>query len=276
MAVVAAGGGWHPRFDDTFAWEHDATLLFAHRGALMGLPENSRAALEQARALGFRAVEVDVRRTRDGTLALFHDETAHRMLGIDAAFGELTLAQLRAHKLQVEGRDSGHTVPTLQEVFQRLGPSLLFYLDMKDKDFEAADEVAALIDTFGMHERTVVASVDPLFIAYLEQHHPAVNTALERFDFAQVWLYRLIPSRWKPDYLAGLARKVTPQHVEWLAEEGLKSKRIVYGVDSPQYDRMIGLGIAKLIVGYDPEVHSGELSRGARVERALAAPRQER
>jgi glycerophosphoryl diester phosphodiesterase len=103
LALVVAGGGWSPRFDDSFRSPDNALLLFAHRGAATGVPENSEASLAQARRLGFRAVEIDVRKTKDGTLALFHDETAQRMLGLDAAFGDLTLAQLRARSESTAG-----------------------------------------------------------------------------------------------------------------------------------------------------------------------------
>jgi glycerophosphoryl diester phosphodiesterase len=151
-------------------------------------------------------------------------------------------------------------VPTLRDVFERFGGSLGFYIDMKNKGFEEADQVAALIEASGMRERTVVASVDPLFISYLEHRHPGINTALERFDYAQVWLYQLIPTRWKPDYLSGLARKVSPEHVQWLQARGLLPKRIVYGADAPQHERMLRLGIVKLIVRYDPALHATGLS----------------
>lgn len=261
LALVLAGGGWRPRFDDSFAWPGDAVLLFAHRGVVVGVPENSEASLAQAQQRGFRAVEIDVRKTKDGVLALFHDRTAARMLGLDAEFRELTLEQLGRRRLRVEDRESTSTVPTLREVFRQFGPALLFYLDMKDKGFEDADQVVALIEEFGLHERTILASVDPLFISYVEHRHPRVNTALERFDFSQVWLYQLMPTRWKPDYLAGLARKVTPAHVEWLEKQRLSPKRIVYEAGGTNYERMLQSGITKAIVDYDPAVHSAVLSR---------------
>jgi len=176
-------------------------------------------------------------------------------------FRELTLEQLRGRKLRFEGQESTNTVPTLREVFRQFGPALLFYLDMKNKRFEDADQIVALIEEFGLRERTILASVDPLFIAYVEHRHPRVNTALERFDFSQVWLYRLIPARWKPDYLSGLARKVTPAHVEWLEKQRLLPKRITYEADGPNYDRMLQFGIGKAIVDYDPAVHSPVLSQ---------------
>ena len=260
LVLVVVGGGLSPRFDDTFAWPRNSTLLFAHRGVALTVPENSEAALSEAQRFGFRAVEIDVRKTKGGELALFHDKTARRRLGIDVAFSELTSEQLKSG-LRFDGKATTNSVPTLREVFQKFGRTQRFYLDMKNKGFEDADQIVGLIDEFGLHDQSILASVDPLFVAYVEHKYPKVNTALERFDFFQTWLYRLIPKRWKPDYLSGFARKVTPGHVEWLKKERLLSKRIVYEVLGPDYERMMNFGITKAIVDYDPNVHSRALSQ---------------
>ena len=259
--LVLAGGGLSPRFDDTFAWQGDSALLFAHRGVDLSVPENSEASLAESLRLGFLAVEIDARKTKDGELVLFHDKTGRRLLGRNEPFNELTWDQVKGSKLHFQGKATTNNVPTLREVFQKFGQTLRFYLDMKNKGFKDADQIVALIDEFGLYDRTILASVDPLFITYVEHKYPKVNTALERFDFFQVWLYRLIPKRWKPDYLSGLARKVTPGHVEWLKQKQLLSKRIVYDVDAADYDRMLKFGITKAIVDYDPRVHSRTLSQ---------------
>jgi glycerophosphoryl diester phosphodiesterase len=221
----------------------------------LNAPENCDASLAEARRVGFQAVEIDVRKTRDGELALFHDRSAQPMLGLNAEFSDLTLNAVRAGGLSFQGRETTNTVPTLREVFQKHGKQLMFYLDMKEKGFADADKIVALIDEFGLYDRTILASVDPLFVAYVEQKYPRVNTALERFDVFQVGLYRLIPRKWKPDYLSGFARKLTPGHVKWLKQEGLLSKRIVYGADGANYVRAMEFGISKAIVNYDPLVH---------------------
>jgi len=263
LLLALAGGGLRPRLDDTFAREGDSVFLFAHRGVGVSVPENSEASLAEAQRLGFRAVEIDVRKTKDGELALLHDSSARTMLGLDVEFSELTLAQVKGCKLLFAGKETASSVPTLREVFQRFGKTFLFYIDMKDKGFRDADKVVALMEEFGLLDRAILASVDPLFIAYVEQKYPKVNTALERFDVFQVWLYRLIPTRWKPDYLSGSARKVTPGHVKWLKKEQLLSRRIVYETGGTNYDRMLDFGITKAIVDYDPRVHSRALSQPA-------------
>jgi len=217
--------------------------------------------LTEAQRLGFRAVEIDVRKTKDGELVLSHDKSAGRMLGLDVEFRELNWDQVKGRNLLWEGNATTNHVPTLREVFQKFGKTLRFYLDMKNKGFQDADQIAALIDEFGLYDRTILASVDPIFVAYTEHKHPKVNTALERFDVFQVWLYRLIPKRWKPDYLSGAARRVTPGHVEWLRKQRLLSKRIVYEAGGTNYDRILNFGITKAIVDYDPGVHSQALSQ---------------
>jgi glycerophosphoryl diester phosphodiesterase len=261
LSLVLVGGGWRPRLDDTFAWEGDTVLLFAHRGVCVSVPENSEASLSEALRLGFQAVEIDVRKTRDNELVLFHDPTATKMLGLKGALSDWTLEQVRGCKLLFAGQETTNSVPTLREIFQKYGHRLRFYLDMKNRGLRDADRIVALIDEFQLHDRTILASVNPLFVAYVEHHYPKVNTALERFDYFQVWLYRLTPSRWKPDFPSGLARKVTPGHIEWLRREKLLSRRIAYEADGPDYVRILNHGITKAVVDYDPAVHSQILSR---------------
>ena len=261
LGLVFAGGGLSARFDDTFAWPDDATLLFAHRGVDLTVPENTEASLTEAQRVGFLAVEIDVRKTKDGELVLFHDKSARRNLGIDAPFSDLTWDRIRDSGLRFAGQPTTNSVPTLREVFQKFEKTLRFYLDMKNRGFKDADQIVALIDEFGLYDRTILASVDPFFVAYVEHKYPKVNTGLERFDFFQVWLYRLIPKRWKPDFLSGFARKATPGHVDWLRKKQLLSKRIVYEVDATNYDRMLNLGISKAIVDYDPGIHARALSQ---------------
>src|SRR3978361_1370580 len=66
------------------------TAIIAHRGASADYPENTVAAFRAAGALGANWVELDVRRTADGALAVHHD--AH--LGDGRASGEAAAAAL--------------------------------------------------------------------------------------------------------------------------------------------------------------------------------------
>ena len=51
----------------------------AHRGCMEAGPENSRTAFDAAVTLGAGGVEIDVRKTRDGKLVVFHDADVRRL-----------------------------------------------------------------------------------------------------------------------------------------------------------------------------------------------------
>ena len=55
--------------------EHEGTYLVAHRGAHIIAPENTVESIHQAKILGYQAVEIDVRTSRDGVNFLMHDDT---------------------------------------------------------------------------------------------------------------------------------------------------------------------------------------------------------
>lgn len=69
------------------------TAVFAHRGCTDGLTENTVEAFAEAGRRGADGVELDVRRTADGALAVHHDAEI-RGLG---PVCELTVRQLPAH-----------------------------------------------------------------------------------------------------------------------------------------------------------------------------------
>lgn len=65
-------------------------LVIAHRGASTAFPENTLAAFAGAVAQGADGIELDVRRTADGGLALSHDDTlADGRLVVETALADL-------------------------------------------------------------------------------------------------------------------------------------------------------------------------------------------
>jgi glycerophosphoryl diester phosphodiesterase len=69
------------------------TAVFAHRGCTEGFTENTIEAFAEARRLGADGVELDVRLTADGALAIHHDAEIPGIGTID----QLAVADLPAH-----------------------------------------------------------------------------------------------------------------------------------------------------------------------------------
>src|SRR6202453_3975674 len=73
--------------------EPSVTAIFAHRGRTDGFVENTLEAFAEAKRLGADGVELDVRLTADGALAVLHDPAIDGL----GPVAELTVADLPAH-----------------------------------------------------------------------------------------------------------------------------------------------------------------------------------
>ncbi|WP_055568555.1 glycerophosphodiester phosphodiesterase [Streptomyces atriruber] len=109
---------------------HDRPLVVAHRGASAYAPENTFAAIDKARDMGFRWVENDVQRTKDGELVIVHDDTLKRTTNVEEVFpdrapwkvADFTAAEIA--KLDAGSwfspKYAGQRVPTLKQYMRRV------------------------------------------------------------------------------------------------------------------------------------------------------------
>jgi len=105
--------------------------VIGHRGAPAVAPENTLPSFRRAVEDGADAVELDLRATADGRLAVIHDETVDRTTDGSGPVAEMTLEALRAldagHGFSPDRgatfpfRGEGVRVPTLEEVTDALG-----------------------------------------------------------------------------------------------------------------------------------------------------------
>src|SRR5215212_6994015 len=86
-------------------------IVVGHRGAAALEPENTLRAFRRGIELGCDYLECDVHLTRDGRLAVIHDETVDRTTDGHGPVAGLTLDALR----QLDA-GLGERVPTLEEV----------------------------------------------------------------------------------------------------------------------------------------------------------------
>lgn len=113
-------------------------LVIVHRGATAFAPENSLEAYAAAMDYGADGVEVDVRRTRDGVLVLFHDDMLDRLTD---GFGPLNLLTLRdLLGLRPEwafGRLRSFRPTTFAALLDLVRERhMLLHLDLKEPDLE--------------------------------------------------------------------------------------------------------------------------------------------
>jgi glycerophosphoryl diester phosphodiesterase len=107
--------------------------IVGHRGAPATEPENTLRSFARALDLGVAAVELDVQLTRDGLLAVIHDDTLDRTTNGRGPVQDRTLEEL--HSLDA-GR--GEPVPSLEAVFDLVRGRAHLMVEMKHPEAAAA------------------------------------------------------------------------------------------------------------------------------------------
>jgi glycerophosphoryl diester phosphodiesterase len=126
----------------------DRCLIIAHRGAwgtaVPNTPaENTLEAFDAAIALGADMIELDVRRTRDGQLIVFHDARVKAVPTSSLPYDALTTRHTK-------GRP-----PLLQDVLELTKDRIALNLEIKESGY--IEDTIALLRPFGL-ERCLVSS----------------------------------------------------------------------------------------------------------------------
>jgi glycerophosphoryl diester phosphodiesterase len=154
------------------AWTTLTQYRYAHRGLhdkAHGIPENSMAAFRRAVDRGFGA-ELDVHLTRDGRLAVIHDDSLLRTAGVDVKASDLTADELRQYRL--EGTEE--RIPFLEEVLPLFEGKTPLIVELKVEGNAGALSQAAcdLLDQFSVEY--CIESFHPQAILWLKQNRPQV------------------------------------------------------------------------------------------------------
>ena len=202
------------------------TEIIAHRGASAAFPENTVEAFRGARGLGASWVELDVRRTADGRLAVHHD--AH--LSDGRAIVELRAAELPSR------------VPSLAEALDAcapLGVNVEIKNSPNDVDFDATAALVepVIADIRAGSVEVLVSSFHAPTLDRVRAVDPSIETGQLTFDLSDP------PRTVQRAVAAGHAAlhpfdvTVTPGLVELAHEAGLRLN--VWTVDDPT--RMVAL-----------------------------------
>jgi hypothetical protein len=144
------------------------TIVIVHRGASAFAPENSLAAYAAAMDYGSDGCEVDLRRTRDGVLVLFHDDMLDHLTGGFGAVSQLTYEELAALRPQRQcGRALYGGAPTFAALLELARQrAMLLHLDVKEPGLE--DDIARQLDNADAWDHVV--SINTYNAARLRTH----------------------------------------------------------------------------------------------------------
>ncbi len=107
--------------------QQNSPMIIAHRGASGYATENTLAAVQKAIELNIHAIEVDIWRTTDDSLVVFHDNNTKRLAGDSLVISQSTFSELRALTLPGDQK-----IPTIREVLEMLPPNMKIVIELKN------------------------------------------------------------------------------------------------------------------------------------------------
>ena len=216
-------------------------LIIGHRGASTDAPENTLYAFNLAMEQGADGFELDVQLSRYGELVIFHDFTVDRLTEGAGRVTDLTLAELQSLTLPDEQK-----IPTLDELFETLGPQPLYNIEIKvsgvwDQGVETA--VADRIHSHHLENRVLVSSFSPFSVQRARRALSSTTpVALIRYRKFPNYNYLLASSEAEHPYY-GLVDK---KYMAWARKRDYKVN--VWTVDDPaEAKRLVDLGVDGII-----------------------------
>ena len=229
-------------------------LLIGHRGASGYRPENTMAAFQLAAEQGADGIEFDVRLSADGQVVIIHDELVDRTTNGHGLVSEMELAQLRT----LDAGD-GEQIPTLVQLFETMGDSLLYNIEIKEyqwrnKGLETA--VFNLIQQYNLQNHVIISTFSPFALRRAQKAVAGtVPTALCRL---LEWKYQ----HHMYHFIDGDAdhpkhTMIDEQYMAWAKKRGYRTN--TWTVDDPaEAQRLAKLGVHGIITN-TPDVIRGAL-----------------
>ncbi len=158
-------------------------LLFGHRGCSKAYPENTLAAFRGILENNIPGVELDIHMCKSGELVVMHDFNTLRTTGVDALVEDLDYNEVK--KLDAGALFSpdfkGERVPSLEEVFELMGNSVYYDIEIKHhrRKYGIMEKKAIeLIKKFELEERVIVSSFNPFAVKGVKKYDPSLPTAV--------------------------------------------------------------------------------------------------
>jgi len=205
-------------------------LALAHRGDWSSAPENTVAAFRAAERAGANMVELDVRRTSDGRVAVVHDATLERVWGSPLEVAGATLEELLAV------RRGDHGVATLEDALACVSLPVMV-------DYSRADVVEPALEAI----QSAGALDRVLFSGENLAGHRRIRVLAPDARIALTWTRREPPSdallhELEPEYFNPPWELLDAEVVDAMHARGRKVS--TWTIDDPhEMRRMIDLGV---------------------------------
>ena len=209
-------------------------LILGHRGAA-SLPENTVPSFEKALELGAHGVELDVRLTGDGKLAVVHGSVVG------------TRAVQSSTYDQIRKLPKGFEVPLLEDVLKTFGQKTFLDIELKTAGFE--EQAVELIRKHADPDKVLVSGFHPEVLTKVNDLFPEIQLGFIYNRTQDEESRHNCPI----DVVIPQFRLASRELVEEVHDEGLRVIPWTVNEDR-EIKRLLGLGVDGVITDYPENV----------------------
>lgn len=155
--------------------------ITAHKGNIFIAIENTLEAIEVAAEQGAHYAEIDIQRSKDGQLFLFHDTNLKRITGINKSIKDLTYEEISKIDISFYGNEKlrGNKVPLLEDAIilaKNKDIKLNIELKTNDNNEAVAKDLVTLLKKHNFIYNCVVTSFNYDVLQEVKKTNPRVKT----------------------------------------------------------------------------------------------------
>ncbi len=217
---------------------------YAHRGASEYCPENTFLSFYTGIYMGANGIETDVRRTKDGTLVLFHDNTLTRVTGEDGAVEDFTYDELL--QFNVTKGELSDKIVRFEDFLKAFSfRNITFAIELKGNGVEK--DTADLLRKYDMAGKTVVTSFNREMLENFKEYAPEFRTGYLTSNVDIETAEKLLGA--EIDEFCPKAEKLTSEFADYLHRAGFRVR--AWGVkDEELMNKMLVSGVDGMTVNF--------------------------
>lgn len=244
--------------------------IIAHKSYITGFIGNTYEAVQAAVNVGVKAIEIDVRRTKDTIPVVFHDEDMHPSTNFSGPVRAYTAQEIiKANYYSPKApKIPSQTVSLLEPILRDFGKDLIILLEIKEGSLSLIRAVIDLIRKYNLEQQIIIESFSadclhksrqlapelPIMLAYTYDITPITyeETEIDHGEgswlWTQKWFQETVRDHLKPDYYAPRFN-VPKSEMQALIDQG--EKLIVWTVDDLKTAKeLFDLGVTAVMTNF--------------------------
>jgi len=146
-------------------------VIIAHRSGPVSYPEQTVQSAREALSFGADVIEIDVRLTSDGVLAVCHDPNGLRVYGADKEIAQMTAEEFRSLR---HVKDPAFCSHLFEDILKAGVEPLLIHIKSSDPEV-VIPELVRLVEAYDYTDKVIFGIPSPKFIPVIRGLNPAIS-----------------------------------------------------------------------------------------------------